>query len=109
MKRRLRELPFTLADLRALIEPALNNPCVFCKATITPKTFSVDHALSIARGGSKKIVNLQVICAGCNTAKGIMNTAEFIMLLSVLNTFQDAVRKNTLARLKAGSSFYKRS
>jgi len=44
------------------------NRCAFCKLEIK---LTVDHILSLARGGTNYISNIQPLCMKCNLKKGI--------------------------------------
>ena len=39
--------------------------------------FHVDHKTPVARAGSNRISNLQLICGPCNTRKGALTDSEF--------------------------------
>src|SRR5262249_53521381 len=49
--------------------------CAYCRATGVP--LQVEHIVPKARGGSDRVSNLALACAGCNIAKGRQTAAEF--------------------------------
>ncbi|HEX9732890.1 MAG TPA: HNH endonuclease [Thermoanaerobaculia bacterium] len=52
--------------------------CEYCKsqAAYSPDTFSIEHIVPIARGGSHALANLALSCQGCNNRKFISIEAE---------------------------------
>lgn len=53
--------------LRPLILERDRRRCVRCGST---ERLEVDHVISLARGGSSEVENLQTLCLPCNRAKG---------------------------------------
>ena len=51
--------------------------CVGCDTNFPFRVMDVDHILPISRGGTNHIDNLQVLCSGCNRAKGSKTMAEW--------------------------------
>ena len=41
-----------------------------CAHCVSPDDLVLDHVQSVAKGGQSTPENLQLLCAGCNTAKG---------------------------------------
>jgi hypothetical protein len=112
----LRRLPqdegpgYSLEELRELVRRTLENqvPCPYCGRRLTLRSLSVDHREPVCRSGSNGLVNLIVCCVGCNQSKGMMNDAEFLALLDLLGDWPVEVRRDTLARLRAGGRMYRR-
>ena len=76
--------------------------CLYCGKPLTEENFSADHFRPIDRGGSFDLDNVVVCCLSCNLAKGTMDGQEFGDLMGLMAQWADDVRKNVLARLKAG-------
>lgn len=66
----------TRTELRAL-HRSTPPTCRYCGVRMNVLNQVVDHATSIARGGSDAIANLQVICWECNAEKGDTAAADF--------------------------------
>jgi 5-methylcytosine-specific restriction endonuclease McrA len=66
--------------------------------------WEADHRLPTSRGGQHTLVNLVIVCYGCNLAKGPFTLDEFNALLDLLRTFHPLAKKNLLARLRAGGN-----
>ena len=52
--------------------------CHYCKCTLDPFKFHVDHMLPVARGGTRDQSNLVAACKPCNMAKKTKTAEEFI-------------------------------
>lgn len=100
-------MDYQLPDLRALVLQAIDTPCPGCGRLLTARTFGIDHARPVGRGGTWLFENLAVLCMGCNTAKGPLTADEWAALLAAIAPWPETVRRNLLARLKAGSRFAK--
>ena len=98
-------VPFTLTleEVRAMVQKALGCPCRFCYEAVTPKTFSLDHIISLAQGGAFDANNLQVICQPCNERKGRLSAEEFQKLTTLIAFFSEESRRDVLRRLRAGA------
>jgi 5-methylcytosine-specific restriction endonuclease McrA len=94
-------------ELRAWLEeqPPV---CTYCGGGLTQKTFSVDHALPLSRGGTNELSNLRVCCRKCNESKGAMSEPEFIELLHLAGGWEDSGTA-MLARLRRGHFGYRRA
>lgn len=103
------DLGYTMEQLRAVVKEALDEHhlCPYCHGPLTTKTFSIDHADPVSRGGTHTLDNLVVCCADCNNAKGDMTDREFTDLMAVMFDWPAAVRKGTLARLRAGNKMFR--
>ena len=66
-----------LEELRALLAKKQRNRCMYCGKRMEPAYFEVDHKKPVARGGSDRIVNFQLLCAPCNKRKGAATDGEF--------------------------------
>ena len=51
--------------------------CNYCGNKLTIQYFHIDHKTPVARGGSDRITNLQLLCGPCNTRKGNSTDGEF--------------------------------
>ena len=98
-----KELEFSLDDLRAFVAGALSRPCCYCATELTVKNFGIDHSEPVSRSKDFSLSNLSVTCEGCNRAKGDMNDREFTELLNLMAKWPIEIRKNTIARLRAGA------
>lgn len=66
---------FTDAEKKALYTQQ-KGICNGCRRKLDIRDFQVDHKRSLARGGSDRFSNLQLLCANCNTTKGEGTMAE---------------------------------
>lgn len=55
------------ADVKSLVWQRDNGRCVECSAT---QYLEFDHIIPWSRGGATSFDNLQILCRGCNQAKG---------------------------------------
>ena len=55
--------------------------CAGCRIMFHFRNFEVDHVIPQAKGGTDHIDNLQLLCGGCNRAKGTGTQAELIIKL----------------------------
>jgi 5-methylcytosine-specific restriction endonuclease McrA len=95
---------YRLEDLRGLLEKSLAEAvCVYCRQPFSAASYALDHKLPVARGGRFSFRNLDVSCQDCNAIKGVLDSQELRELLIVVNGWPKPVRKNFLARLKAGT------
>lgn len=51
--------------------------CNYCGRKLGMNYLHVDHKVPLARGGSIRLSNLQLLCSPCNTRKGGMTDGEF--------------------------------
>lgn len=56
--------------------------CPCCKDKINYDNFHVGHKLSLAKGGTNEINNLDVICSTCNLDMGTMSIEQYMALFS---------------------------
>jgi 5-methylcytosine-specific restriction endonuclease McrA len=103
------KLGYSMEELRQHVRSALNGQvyCPYCNDRLTVADFSLDHLHPVSRGGEHELDNLIVCCTGCNQSKGSMNDGEFTALLAVMAAWPEAVRRDTLARLRAGGRMYR--
>lgn len=101
------DLPYTVTDLRQLIQAHLHTEeCPYCLAPLTLANFCVDHAKPISRGGSNMLNNLIVCCTRCNQAKGKLTGYEYYALLRIMREFfSEEARKDVVRRLIAGGRY----
>ena len=55
---------------------AQNDACYYCGTSIHANA-QVDYLKPLAQGGSDGYVNIMLVCASCNTAKGTLNERQF--------------------------------
>jgi 5-methylcytosine-specific restriction endonuclease McrA len=110
-KRRARQqgiaLDYSPKQFRALAEQQVGRACPYCCEGLTAKNFSADHRQPVSRSGKHEIDNLVICCERCNQTKGMMNDLEFIDLLNCLDHFPPNVRRDVLARLRAGGRWFR--
>jgi 5-methylcytosine-specific restriction endonuclease McrA len=99
------ELPYSLEQLRELIQHALGEPCPHCGEILKPSNVSVDHGNPTSRNGAHAIANLIVICETCNQRKGPLTTVEYSALLALMVHWPPPARQSVLRRLRAGGRF----
>jgi 5-methylcytosine-specific restriction endonuclease McrA len=101
-------LHYTLEQLRGLLNAALHGNCPYCGRCLTTDNWSVDHRTPTSRGGNFEFDNLEVVCKGCNAAKGPLRAEEFTDLCQLLLSWPPPAARNLLARLKAGGRWAKK-
>jgi 5-methylcytosine-specific restriction endonuclease McrA len=102
-------LPFTLAEMRAVVAQALSvGTCTYCAGPLTVANFSIDHHNPISRGGDFSFGNIVVCDPRCNKIKGNLNDHEFLHLMAFLAHFPLEVGKDVRARLYAGGRVMRR-
>src|SRR2546430_2300927 len=74
-------LPYGLDDLLALVRSA--RTCSYCRAPVGWDC-QLDHKQPTSRGGAHALGNLCVCCGRCNRLKGLLDAAEFALLLALL-------------------------
>jgi 5-methylcytosine-specific restriction endonuclease McrA len=108
-KRRAQEarqdLDYDLDALRDLVRRRLGATCPGCRTPLTLDNLSLDHETPVSRNGGHTLDNLTVLCKNCNPAKGPLTAREWTELLATMNAWPPDIRKNLLARLKAGRRF----
>lgn len=57
--------------------------CAYCGCTLTDTNRTIDHIISVLRGGADLIDNLCLACQSCNSRKGHMTADEFRKLLGI--------------------------
>jgi 5-methylcytosine-specific restriction endonuclease McrA len=96
-------LPYTLAELRAVVAQALSaGTCPYCAGQITVASYSIDHLNPISRDGDFSIGNIVVCDLRCNKIKGNLIDHEFLRLTGFLAEYPPEVAKDMLARLYGG-------
>jgi hypothetical protein len=102
-------LPYTLAEMRAVVAQALiASTCPYCAGLLTVANFSIDHHSPISRDGQFSIGNILVCDLRCNKIKGNLNDREFLRLTGFLAPFPPEVGKDIFRRLYAGGRFMRR-
>jgi 5-methylcytosine-specific restriction endonuclease McrA len=81
---RSRSLPYTLDELRQVMEHELKGVCCYCKYKLTVKTITPDHAVAVSAQGGWGLDNINFCCQKCNWRKGILTADEFKWLVRIL-------------------------
>ena len=55
--------------------------CAGCQVFFPFRNMTVDHVVPQSKGGSDHLDNLQLLCAACNSTKGVLSQEEFIAKL----------------------------
>lgn len=101
---RHRSLLYGIHDLRDLAERRLiEGRCPYCGGELTAANFCLDRRVPVSREGRFTLRNLDVCCADCLAAKGVLDAIEYRDLMAVVRTWPRPVAANFLARLRAGA------
>jgi 5-methylcytosine-specific restriction endonuclease McrA len=103
-KQRHDECHFDVSDMKSWVVKCPKS-CHYCEIKLTEKTFGVDHALPLARGGTNDISNLRQCCQNCNTIKGALTEEEYASLRELCSTWEDG-GTFLFARMKRGNKFF---
>ncbi|MFK7872850.1 MAG: HNH endonuclease [Oligoflexales bacterium] len=57
----------------------VKSDCYYCGCSLNAQTATMDHIVPVSRGGLSKPGNIVACCKPCNTAKGDLTGAEFVM------------------------------
>jgi 5-methylcytosine-specific restriction endonuclease McrA len=96
-------LDYRLGDLRHFVHYNLGpHHCHYCCGPVEAATFEIDYKIPPARGGSFIFHNLAIVCKDCGQAKGWLDHFEYRELVSLLRTWAPPIRRNFIARLRAG-------
>ena len=65
-------------ELRRRVEERAARHCEYCRSPLqySPASFSLDHVIPLARGGTTEPSNLALACQGCNSRKHAKVTAR---------------------------------
>lgn len=63
---------------RNMFKGRRKRPCVYCWTFLTCDEATLDHVVSLARGGYDKSSNLVIACRACNEAKGSLSRDQFL-------------------------------
>lgn len=63
-------------ELREYLLEKWQRRCAYCDVEGVP--LQIEHIVSRARGGSNRVSNLTLACAGCNSAKGAQDVRAFL-------------------------------
>lgn len=103
--------PFTVDQLRLHLLNAMGGKvdgvvqCRYCKGFVGIEGVSMDHEISLARGGSFELSNIGFPCQRCNNQKGKMTPTEFLTLLELLEKHLPLARTDILERLEKAVQF----
>ncbi len=73
---------FTKDDIARILK-AQRGRCGYCRKRVGMR-YHADHITALARGGSNKASNIQVLCPRCNTAKNARDPIDFAQLSGLL-------------------------
>lgn len=84
--------------------------CAICGRFVPYDSFTIDHIIPLAKGGTNAMDNLQVACSVCNLIKqdilpeDLMNKLTEIVLYQMKKSYDDKLwkRMNSLRRLEQG-------
>ena len=62
---------------RELLHKGQGGKCNYCGRRLSLAYMHVDHKTPVAREGSNRVSNLQLLCSPCNTRKGDMTDGNF--------------------------------
>jgi HNH endonuclease len=102
MKAGVGDLDYDAGDLLWIVERAISDRCLYCRRLLTPKNFTIDHRIPIARGGSFYLDNLALCCKPCNYQKGALRADEFVELLEFLDGLMGNAAEDIKRRLTVG-------
>jgi 5-methylcytosine-specific restriction endonuclease McrA len=57
-----------------------NAACYYCGTPLTQQAATMDHVVPVAQGGRSVRGNVVPACKACNTAKGGLSAAEWLLL-----------------------------
>lgn len=107
VRRRGRELPFTLQEFRRWVIEKVGMGtarCHYCPRSIDALTFEPDHYVPLELDGGIGLDNLVPACSDCNRLKGAMPPLDFIALMEFLDLRISSVgRADIKKRLRAGA------
>ncbi len=63
--------------VKELLYKDQSGKCMYCGRKLGIAYLQVDHKTPVARKGSDRVTNLQLLCSPCNTRKGDMTNGEF--------------------------------
>jgi hypothetical protein len=58
-------------------DESINGKCYVCKCKVTIHTFHAGHKISVKKGGTNNINNLEIVCSSCNLSMGSQDLEEF--------------------------------
>lgn len=82
-------------EIREYLLEKWGRKCAYCNAKDVP--LQIDHIEPRSRGGSNKVDNLTLACAGCNLKKGNLSLEQFAPTLTICtaSSFRDAAAVNS--------------
>jgi 5-methylcytosine-specific restriction endonuclease McrA len=101
-----RQIPFDLQQLREWTWSTLeakDHRCLHCDKELRRETITLDHVVSVKRGGALGLDNLSIPCRRCNSIKGELSLKAFKALMRGLESFPKADRNDIVKRLIAGA------
>lgn len=100
------KLPYTLDQLRHLVQAALGTECPYTGLKISLANLAVDHSVPVARGGGWTLDNLRVATKTGNWRKGALTDAEWIRFNRGLRRhFDPAAVEDIYRRLSLGGKW----
>lgn len=85
------QLALSEPDKRRLRKEVLardNYICYICNERLTPKSATIDHIVSRAKGGAEAAHNLACCCRECNADKGSMDLEDFLIFRKIKQSWQ---------------------
>lgn len=79
---KMAEGSFMATDIKSLLKRQ-RGKCVVCKVNIS-KTYHIDHIMPLAKGGSNKPSNIQLLCPNCNLHKSAKHPIDFMQSMGFL-------------------------
>ena len=102
----IRQLDFTVSDLRALCAEAIEEGvCRYCCRPLRLSNLAVDHKQPLSRGGTHLFLNLQPCCQSCNWQKGALTSDEFMQLIATVERMDGAATADIKRRLTIGGKW----
>jgi hypothetical protein len=109
LKRRSKEyevlFKISLKEIRELIYDEYGRRCKYCKNILKVNNMVCDHNIPLSHGGESIRVNLQMICARCNTRKGPLTHKAYSKLLAWLKRQNQNTRDYILRKLARSDVF----
>lgn len=96
------ECNITVEELRELALNAYGKPCKYSGRILKIDNMVFDHVIPISKGGSSNKENIQVISKFSNNMKGSLMESDFILVLKLLDTLPEEVKKDISIRLAHG-------
>lgn len=77
--------------------------CPYCNAPLDALSMTLDHDYPLHGGGDNSFGNLVPCCSDCNTLKGKMPGAQYMLFRKLLRQLSPAAEADVLQRLRSGA------